>query len=493
MKLADFQKITQILAREHRITIQEGQRWAADIKNRVVFYKKDDIHNLPEEHILGFILHEISHIHYTTLPVITDPHKELKHNTMNLLEDISIEHLISKDYTNAGEILEGTRMEVLDTLIRILPKMEASLFEKSLLYAAARFHGRGYTLGLNQYENIGTEISKIMLKNEDKILNRKQTNDLMPLVEEIIAVLIAKLGEPTEEEKQNMSNEVGGQTNATRAEVHAQREVLKALKAGSGWMESPSISHNMEMINEIVDQTSMVGKKIRSTLKRNNAMEFGGRFRSGKLLAKRLVTTFISKTRNPFARRITKSNQSYAFAIASDVSGSMFNDNEDANCALSSLVMVGEALRMANIPRSITLFGGRTNTVIPMSKKEFRWEDVAGTKIIDKADTGSTNIHLAVDECVKQLDTVRAERKILLILTDGGSDKSALEESYKKAQRQNIECLAITIDNSGRNAKYLLMSEVFSEKNNVQISSRDHADIGNAFIRILKETITASS
>ena len=46
MKSAEFTKIADILAKEHRLQVIEGQSWAANIKDRKVFYKKENIYNL---------------------------------------------------------------------------------------------------------------------------------------------------------------------------------------------------------------------------------------------------------------------------------------------------------------------------------------------------------------------------------------------------------------------------------------------------------------
>ena len=138
------------------------------------------------------------------------------------------------------------------------------------------------------------------------------------------------------------------EANETDQQCMTKRKTINALKSGRGWQEGVELAHRVAMVNEICDMSTIIGKKLKSILKRNNAMEFGGRFRSGKLLAKRFVRIVALKDKNPFARRIVKSNQSYAFAIASNVLGSMFDDYEPKNTlgsyALSSMHMVGEAL-----------------------------------------------------------------------------------------------------------------------------------------------------
>jgi Mg-chelatase subunit ChlD len=498
MRAAEFEKIADLLAKEHKIKVKEGQGWAANLKDKNVFYRKEDIYTLSEDHILGLLLHEIAHIHYTEEPQIDRSHKNaaLLHSTMNMLEDIAIEDIICKDYANAGEILESTREEVLDTLVRNLPKLKnVSMHEKSLLYAATKFEGRGYVKSVEKYEKIGTEISEIMIKRKNEIYKRKKTNDLMPMAKEIVEILLREAGEPTDQEKYDMSQSASGETNAAMSTENstAKKDTIKKL-GGKGFLGDENVRVDVEYIDKVIDQSTAIGKKLRAILKRNNAMEFAGKFRTGKLLAKRLSRIRVNKDRKPFARRIIKSNQSYAFAVAADISGSMWGGSNyragknNGAYALSALQMVGEALRKAVIPRSLILFGARAKTVAPMSKLPIKWNQIASEDAIIKAGTGNTNIHFAMRAAREQLKNVKAERKIIVILTDGQTDEWELQQEHKLAKKLNIECIGITLgEGSGANT----MSRVFADKRNITIKDNENRDnIGQAFIKILQDCIT---
>ena len=516
MRLAEFQKVAQMLAKEHKITIDEGERWACNLKSKHVYFVKNDIYNLNEDHILGLTLHEIAHIHYTSEFKQPSDNPELTHTVWNALEDNAIEHIIGKDYPNAGEILESTNEEVLDTLIKILPKIKVSMFEKSILYASARFMGRGYAYGMTQYEKIGDEIAEIMITNRQKILERKHSNDLMPLATQIKDLLISKLGQPTDEEKMHMANEAKFQgeaskdhnpnskrmqngpgkpgsigTNADGSAQSVKEALVDALKAGQGWQMGATAYQNVNFIDTISDQAKLIGKQLRTVLKRNNAMEFGGRYRTGKLLPKRFVRVVANKDRNPFARRIVKSNQSYAFAIASDVSGSMFNGRKtenQASYALTSMHMVAEALRIAGVPRSMIVFGQNATVASPMNKLQIPWSEISSDKTIRRAGQNSTYIDKAMNTCTEQLERIKAERKIMIILTDGQSDITSMKEAHKKATNAGIECLGITI---GTEYDSMDMNKVFGEKKNTNITDTNKTSlIGKAFIDILKRSIT---
>ena len=492
MKLAEFQKIADILAKEHKIRVKNGESWASNLQLREVYYKKEDIYNLSEDHILGLLLHEIAHIHYTSDVGTITKDRELIMSALNMVEDVSIEHIIGKDYPNAEEILESTRQEVLDKLIGILPKLKIPVHEKSLLYGAIRFEGRGYTNGTEPYEKIGEQVATIMKREKTLIYNRKHTKELLPVVKEIVDLIIKHAGQPTEDDKHKMSGCMYGHAHEGEHQGTAKRKVINTLKGGNGWKEGIMINDKIQFVDAIADQALAMGKKLRTILKRNNAMEYGGRFRTGKLKAKRMVRIKALKDRRPFSRRIIKSNQSYAFAVASDISGSMFGHGSKINpgdYALSSLHMVAEALRYAGIPRSMIVFGDEAKVASPMGKNAIKWEQLVDLNLLRRAQSSGTDISKAINIAAQELNKTKAERKIMIILTDGQSDLPEMRKQHKIATEAGIECLGITIGGDG----YGYMNEVF-KKNNRQIEdTRNISLIGKAFIDILKSSITKST
>ena len=490
MKASEFEKIAELLGRQHKISVEEGESWAANIKTRKVYYRKADIYDLPEDNILGLLLHEIAHIHYTTPCDEGTENKELTHNALNMLEDISIEHIISADYPNAGEILNSTKDSVLDTLVRILPKLQASLHEKATLYAAARFEGRGGTHPITEYEKMGEEISKIMIKEKADIYNRKKTSDLLPLTKKIVDMLIQKFGQPTDEEKRKMQQEADAEENPNKDQKtgNTKNKLLKALGGKSYSDQWEDNSSKMNYIDKIAEKANTIGKKLRNILKRNNAMEFGGRFRAGKLLTKRIIRIKTLKDRFPFAKRIIKSNQSYAFAVASDVSGSMFNGRiTAADYAMSSMYMVGEALRIAGVPRSLMIFANETIKINEINKLPVRWDDMSNNKIIAKAG-GGTELDKAINACTKELKKERAERKIMIILTDGDSSESDLKKAWEETQKEGIECLGIKVGDDSNDT----FEKILGEGKVRNVNYKKTEEIETAFIDILKESIKMS-
>jgi hypothetical protein len=487
MKLKEFNKVANVIKREYKIGIEEGERWAANIKNKKIFYVKNDIYSLEEDILLGLLLHETAHIHYTTST--TDPikHEELHHSCLNMLEDISIEEIMGNYYPNAKEILESTRSEFIGTLVSVLPKSETNEHEKALLFAAIRFENRGFNSNINKYEIVGEKIAKIMEKNKKLILTRKETQSLVPLTDEIVDLLITELGELTDKQKeQYKQNDHGGGTTEIEKEK-TEKQVIKKLKEKQEGETIKTKNTEIEYIDEIIEQAEQIGKKLRTIIKRNNAMEFEGRFRSGKLVAKRLVKIRTQKLKKPFMRKIVKSNKSYAFAIATDVSGSMSFEN-NISYALSAALMTGEALRIAGIQRINFIFGKTAVKIKEMGKNKINWTDLNDLDEIIKADSDGTNINIVLRECAKELHRTRAERKILIILTDGQSNRKEIEKEYEKAKKQGIECLGITLQDN-RNTSQILGDVFGREKNKCILTKNAKKEIGEAFIEILKLNI----
>lgn len=492
MRLIEFEKVADLLAKEYKIVVKEGKGWASNIKEKEIYYKKNDIYNLDEDNILGLLLHEIAHIHYTSETTLPTKNKELTAATLNMVEDIAIENIIGKDYPNAEEILKNTEAELLTALIQNLPKMEnTSLHEKALLYAAAMFRGRGYRTSLENYEKIGKEINLLMEPERNNILNRKKTKDLLPLVQKIVELLIKEAGEPTEEEKKQMLRDSDEHTHANQGTgSNSKRQKGIETLGGKGWMNGSNLQVYPKYIDEITDQAKRVGKLLRTILKRNQAMEFEGRYRTGKLKTRRIIRIKTTKDRKPFSRKIKKSNQSYAFAIACDISGSMWNNYhtiQEGDYALSSLIMTAEALKISNTPRSLIIFATNAVKINPINKNHIRWPDIITSKNFNKANTGNTNIDKAINACTEELKKTKAERKIMIILTDGQSDKREAKEAYQEAKKNEIECIGITLGNN------TMLNEIMTDKRSINIENIENkSKIGQAFIKILKETITKS-
>lgn len=491
MRSTDFERLGDILARQHQIRIHKSGKWAADIKSRSVFYNGPDIYSLEEDQILGLLLHEIAHIHYTTESGPYKDHKELMQSAINLIEDIAIEHIIGGDYPNAKEILDITREEVLTKLIDLLPTLQTPLQEKAMLYGSAKFHGRGFEVGVSDYEVLGEKIAKVLEENKDKILTRKQTSDLVPVAEEIVKLIIQEAGDLNDEEKkqrnaQERNDGKSGTTN-TGAMGQIRKKLIESLKNTEAGFEAGSdlpLAGGVEFVDAIGDQAQIVGKQIRATLKRNQAMEFSGRYRTGKLKAKSIKRIIVNKDARPFQRRIIKSNQSYAFAVTSDVSGSMFDDygvDSTASKAMTGLWMVAEALRLAKVPRALFAFADNPSLLAKMGSAKISWVQVARQDKLEKAG-GGTNIGKAMIACINELKQARAERKIMIILTDGGDGSDRVREAYKEAKKEGIECIGIEIGSGA-------LAHVLKDKRSIQLTQAQANKIGEAFIKILKETV----
>ena len=95
-------------------------------------------------------------------------------------------------------------------------------------------------------------------------------------------------------------------------------------------------------------------------------------------------------------------------------------------------------------------------------------------------------VHL-VARTQSELDKVTAERKIMVILTDGESSIDPIREQYKRAQKKDIEMVAITIGLDST------LGRIFKPSEHIRIEKTSDCSVGNAFIKILKDAIKADA
>lgn len=520
MRSADLRRIADMLSQEHRVSIVPDTSWKSDIKNRVIYYDQAAVYQLPDDHVLGILLHEIGHIRFTTeVPKdIQGNNPELRHEILNVLEDIRIEERISRAYPNAREIMDMTRSEAFDMLIGILPQHNASLHEKSLLYASARFYNRGFAKPTNDYEVIGELIKDVMVKNKNDIFNAIITRDLNPIAEEIQKLLENKAGKMNDSQRQQLAQKhaskmIGGYTQVpskngkgrgTRQYTRGQgmTDVQKAiqdklrekyLQQGGGSGRSDligALNGDLYPVVEILEESHLVGKRLDSILKRNNTNEYAGRFRSGKLQARRLFRVRSQKDTRPFGRLIVKSNKSYAFTLLCDVSGSMFDEGmpgqSTASVAGSSMIMVAEALKKAKIKRASYAFAGQAVKYGNMDLKDHSLSALEST--IRRAG-GGTDIANGIKAGIAELEATDAEKKIIVFFTDGEDRIGAIAEMVKLAEKKGIEVMGVFYSHFGSTPR---TTQELKKGNWHVVKRGERALVPKIFLDILKRTVKES-
>lgn len=106
-----IRKLASLLAGREKVTVTPSTHWAIDLKNKVLHYDENTMRRYSEEHVLGFMLHEIGHLNYTTF-LDTDTEIYKKHPTIsgeycNAFEDIRIDSLMSYKYRGSMEIIDA--------------------------------------------------------------------------------------------------------------------------------------------------------------------------------------------------------------------------------------------------------------------------------------------------------------------------------------------------------------------------------------------------
>lgn len=156
--------------------------------------------------------------------------------------------------------------------------------------------------------------------------------------------------------------------------------------------------------------------KMRRQVQENASRKFGGRFRSGaKLNAGKLWKAGIKggDTRL-FQRQVDRRNYDFALSVLVDVSGSMSSNKRMRN-AYDSLVLIAESARAMGGHVEINAFHYGVARAVRFGEK-IRGGHV--DKVFAAEYGGGTNLAEAMNTTRRALDTVRAERKALFVITD---------------------------------------------------------------------------
>lgn len=95
--------LTSALSQETGVKIKPGKSWMANVKDKVLIYPQDDLRCLPFYAVRGLLLHELSHILYSTdtpkpLDAIKEYGEKIIFHAFDMLEDQRCESLIMKRY-----------------------------------------------------------------------------------------------------------------------------------------------------------------------------------------------------------------------------------------------------------------------------------------------------------------------------------------------------------------------------------------------------------
>jgi hypothetical protein len=511
---SDFRRISDLLAKKHRIETVESDHWDSDIEKRKVIFNQNDVTDLADKQTIALLLHEIAHIHYTTKWKTEDhENKELELMGVKALEDIAVEYLIAKDYTNAEEILKETMKEVHDHLKKNLDGLKITPYEKAVYYAIMEAENPGMMETEKDYEKAGKEMAEYITKKKEEIENREKTQSLTKNAKALTDIMLKYLEKPTEQQKKEMinRNRPGGRGNETGNGDEQARMKSKMLNGVTGARAYEAERTVTNPITTITDQASHIGLKLLSILKANNAMKYEGRYRAGKLPNKRLIKIRTARDMRPFTKKVEKNNKSYAFTIAIDISGSMYhgnlynnketNHNTKLNWALSSAFMTAEALKIAGVQRKIIYFGDQAKALETGEKEQVRWTELAN---IPLDIGGGTNFDNAIKESLNTLENMSAERKILIMLTDGEDNISDdTRRRMENAKKEGIEYVGITLTDRYENDEEEewnndddddlhkpVLTEAFGTGNNLVLNTEKATDVGEAFIKILENKIT---
>ena len=107
-----IRQIVTALSRKYNVSIKEGKNWAMQPEKKILSYNPKHLLALDRDTVLAILLHELGHLHHTTskwceTSDIYDERPKAVFGTINALEDIRINELMSRSYQGSRELIDA--------------------------------------------------------------------------------------------------------------------------------------------------------------------------------------------------------------------------------------------------------------------------------------------------------------------------------------------------------------------------------------------------
>ena len=231
----------------------------------------NDERPLSREEILGFLVHEASHVRFTSF----NAHKAIAHlpsiaqNLLNAIEDARIEQLICAQYAGASYLLNEAHKPVHEKVLAPDFTTDAqTAFMLYPLYACETTYNAFLAPCRDVYRNLcvnyfGEDIMSKVDVELQAYPQLKNTRDVAELVDRIMAILLDALGDfedqqdedqsqmPSESQSESQDGDQNGQGSSNGQNASSdQRQMTQASNDASGKSDGSNGSENSELRDE---------------------------------------------------------------------------------------------------------------------------------------------------------------------------------------------------------------------------------------------------
>lgn len=466
-----------------RVEFKGGVAPCTDSKSTICMpFLKDDADIGDRCSFLGSFIHECAHIRYTDAAVMAIGDDENFRSLLNAVEDVRIEKLLRDAYPGAAFMRSATEIPAIRSASASIEKFQRNWPEKLLHWYC--FVKGNITLNEKTYYRsffgkILREVEKLypkeLLEETDRLLERfprlRDTGDSFRLAYELKTLFdkyrvlpeLIPSGDlrATEAQKRlhRRRKRLGADPLDTTAcfrhlmEVSADKTVASSASL-KGADLSEEIGRRRKAIASSEEGRHLIAesRQCSAGLKRTLKYLAQSRSRGAKALGlsgRRLAYGELSRIAcwdlRIFRKEAPVTDTKTAFHILVDRSGSMCDGN--LRTALKAAIAIYEAL--LGIPGTnpaISVFPGetaRSRCVVPHNGGGIiRY----GGDLAALRSFGFTPFYEATHKASQVLNQVRADRKILFVITDGGftrSDEKYIEGLKHSMSACGIECAAI--------------------------------------------------
>jgi len=448
------------LSAQTGIEIRAGGEWAADVKQKILYYKADSLRNLPFGLVRGLLLHEIAHIKWTEevdpFSAVAKPYEHAIHNVYNAFEDLRIERELKSTYgdyaTNAIDVanyyalidkIEKSKQD-LTSLSRIDQFLNLVLIEDLMGKNAIVRHN--IYIRLDEFKT-DKRVQEIFEENEDiidQICNNVRwstsTRKMAEIIDGNLIPIIRELLEEDEKEQQKKQQEDQGKEGEEEGQGQGQNQgkgqpqsrkgglmaqLLEELKEQTGlqycldghFKNAPPVERptEAEALAILRPYSSTLAQRLRDILIERATIRYTGNTKSGRLLNRNAYKVTIPNETRIFSRRTNPDTPDYSVYIALDSSGSMASEGR-AVYAFMGAVLLKDVCHRLNFPIKIFAYDTKAWELK-------RTDDYHGNG-------GGTNDATALDAINNEM--IAGDNNIVFVVTDGETGRTQQFDTVKK-------------------------------------------------------------
>lgn len=388
----------------------------------------------------GFVLHEILHELWTD-PI--HPPDQYLNQLRNALEDARIENKA----INSG--LTGNARELFKSLAQgLVDKAQGANWSDPSTYPfSLAVFCRGYGIQIP----VNSALLPIWQEAKRRVEFAQSNLDSLRIAQWVLDQIKAQHQNPSEPPQSPDQTEQGGEQGddgsepfqapigAPEGDAMKTEPDVQIPGAGAG-LPNEDLGHVglMYQAQPLMPAPAALAFNLKRLFERTDVDEWQGQKTQGSFDPRR---AFALHTGEVFRTRLERDGIDSACVICVDVSGSMAMMNRIAH-ARNAVAGIAQALDRAKVAQALVIFDDSVQVAaefsVPISKR---------LNIISRlTDMGSTNDQGALAVATDLLLSVRAERRVILFLTDGlSSNVVTTQERVKSAEALGIKVIGIGI------------------------------------------------